>query len=322
MTFFVHDILFYLRFKIIYSLDMDKARKIYVRKSHGTKVIIFAVIVLAAVQGWFLYSSYKEVVTKMPKNLFESPRPFPLTELIANTPYIPSGQENIQATDNTEGPQETSEENLATVTETAGETETVVSETATPEFELSEVQKKIVLRLMELLEEDIQYGYEVYPDSGYPPGNTWISTDVISVVLKDAGFDLMELVYKDMTEHKEDYPLDIKKRDEPIKYIDFRDVFFQEQFFKRNALELDKQFIPGDENNNIQWQPGDIVYFQFDPDNPYQDLGGFISSRKNDEGVPLVIMISKDLGRVSEIDTLLDYVVVGHFRYPNPYEEG
>jgi len=38
--------------------------------------------------------------------------------------------------------------------------------------------------------------------------------------------------------------------------------------------------------------------------------------------VPLVIMISKDLGRVSEVDALLDYIIVGHYRYPNPYEEG
>ena len=183
------------------------------------------------------------------------------------------------------------------------------------------MQKKIVLRLMALLEEDIQYGYKVYKETGYPNENIWISTDVIAMVLKDAGYDLMELINKDMVDHKEDYPLEIKNRKDPIKYIDFRDVFFQEQFFKRNALELEKKFIPGNKENMIQWQPGDIVYFQFDPENPYQDLGGFISSRNNDKGVPLVIMISKEFGRVLEVDKLQEYIIVGHFRYPNPYTE-
>jgi hypothetical protein len=141
------------------------------------------------------------------------------------------------------------------------------------------------------------------------------------MVLKDAGYDLMELINKDMVDHKEDYPLDIKNRKDPIKYIDFRDVFFQEQFFKRNALELEKKFIPDNKENMIQWQPGDIVYFQFDPEDPYQDLGGFISSKNNDNGAPLVIMISKEFGRVVEIDKLQEYIIVGHFRYPNPYAE-
>ena len=144
---------------------------------------------------------------------------------------------------------------------------------------------------------------------------------VISIVLRDSGYDLMELIYNDMLEHNEDYPLDLKGRNEPVKYLDFRHVFFQEQFFKRHALGLDNEFIIDNEDNPVQWQPGDIVYFQFDPDNPDQDLGGFISSRSNDNGVPLVIMISKDFGKVSEVDVLYEYNVVGHYRYPNPYEE-
>ena len=90
----------------------------------------------------------------------------------------------------------------------------------------------------------------------------------------------MELIFKDMSEHKEDYPMDIKGRNEAIKYIDFRDVFFQEQFFRRHALELPLEFNPDDPNNTILWQPGDILYFQFDPDNPYKDLGGFVSPTK------------------------------------------
>jgi len=300
---------------------MEKAKKIQIRKSHGFKVIVFALVVFSAVQVWFLYKNYKEIVTKLPDNLYASPLSFPVSELTINSKYVPPSEnpENNQGAVTTE---ETIslENSLETAVTTAAEPAETAAE-STQEYVLSDVQKKIVLRLMALLEEDITYGYKVYKETGYPSENIWISTDVISMVLKDTGYDLMELINKDMVDHKEDYPLDIKNRKDPIKYIDFRDVFFQEQFFKRNALELEKKFIPGNKENMIQWQPGDLVYFQFDPEDPYQDLGGFISSKNNDKGVPLVIMISKEFGRVVEIDKLQEYIIVGHFRYPNPYTE-
>jgi uncharacterized protein YijF (DUF1287 family) len=300
---------------------MEKAKKIQIRKSHGFKVIVFAVIVFSAVQVWFLYKNYKVIVTKLPDNLYASPLDFPVSDLTINSKYQPPA-ENPENSQNTVIAQETiSLENSLETADTAVVESVETTAESTQEFILTEVQKKIVLRLMSLIEEDIQYGYKVYKETGYPSENIWISTDVIAMVLKDAGYDLMELINKDMVDHKEDYPLDIKNRKDPIKYIDFRDVFFQEQFFKRNALELEKKFIPGNKENMIQWQPGDIVYFQFDPENPYQDLGGFISSRNNDKGVPLVIMISKEFGRVVEIDKLQEYIIVGHFRYPNPYAE-
>ena len=129
----------------------------------------------------------------------------------------------------------------------------------------------------------------------------------------------MELIYEDMNEHKEAYPMDIVKRKNPIKYLDFREVVLQEKFFEKNenALELPKEFVPNDDDNIIKWQPGDIVYFQVDPDNPNRDLGGFIS-RYNNNNVPLVIMISKEFGKISEveIDKLQEYTIVGHYRYP------
>lgn len=304
---------------------MTRYKKVYIRKSQGFKVIVTVMILLAAVQVWFLYRNYKEVTTKLPEELFASPVSVPVSELTIRSPYNPPGDETEVAVveDENNGLDnlslEEAAESLTTVTETEEETEITTVETA--QFELTDIQKEIVLECMALLEKDIEYGYVVYPDVGYPQENIWISTDVISVVLNEVGYDLMELIYEDMKNHKEDYPMDIKNRSEPIKYIDFRDVFFQEQFFKRNALELETIFIPNKEDNVVQWQPGDIVYFQFDPENPYQDLGGFISSRTNDFGVPLVIMISKEFGKVSEVDKLMEYMVVGHFRYPNPYAE-
>lgn len=296
---------------------MERSRKIQVRKSQGLKIIIFTIVILTAVQVWFLINNYKEIVTKIPIDLFEAPVKYPISEYTNDLPFpdsdssaVISGSDTVNGTD--EDTELTAEEQAADTTGT--------SDTNEQAYELSDIQKTIIIKLMKLIDSDIIWGYQTYPDTGYPTENVWISTDVISMVYKDLGIDLMELINKDMIDHSEDYPLDIKNRSNPIKYLDFRDVFFQEKFFGRNALTLENEYVPDNEDNEINWQPGDIVYFQFDPDNPYQDYGGFLSSRTNDDGVPLVIMLTKDLVNIKEVDVLLEYKVVGHFRYPNPYE--
>lgn len=269
------------------------------------RYFIYAGIIIALLQFLALKSFYQEQkIIKLPQRLFQSPVEYPAEELSLEL----TGGPDISKEDIGTEPSAAADNEEQTDDEAAGNGELILTDT----------QKQIVLRLLELLEEDIQYGYETFPDTGYPSNNVWISTDVISVVLNDAGFNLMELIFKDMSEHKEDYPMDIKGRKEAIKYIDFRDVFFQEQFFKRNALELPLEFDVEDPNNSILWQPGDILYFQFDPDNPYKDLGGFVSPRNNEEGVPLVIMISAELESISEVDVLYEYTIVGHYRYPPP----
>ena len=271
------------------------------------RYFIYAGIIIALLQFLALKNLYQEQkIIKLPEKLFQSPVEYPTGELTLDL--------NIDRY----GP-DTDESRPSSALDL--EDETQASSESGPEsgdIVLTDIQKQIVLRLLELVEEDIEYGYEVFPDSGYPSNNIWISTDVISMILNEAGFDLMELIYKDMSEHKEDYPMDIKGRKEAIKYIDFRDVFFQEQFFKRHAFELPTEYTIDDPNNTILWQPGDILYFQFDPENPYKDLGGFVSPRKNVEGVPLIIMISAESGSISEVDVLLEYTIVGHYRYPPP----
>jgi uncharacterized protein len=298
---------------------IERTRKIQVRKSQGLKIIIFAIVILSAVQVWFLINNYKEIVTKIPIDLFKAPVNYPISELTINLPLINNEGNVTTASTESRTQSETGTTSAVTSEGQTGDT-TQTTDSGGQAFELSDVQKKIVINLMELIDSDITYGYNVYPE-GYPTDNVWASTDVIAMVLKDLGYDLMELINKDMIDHSEDYPLDIKGRKDPIKNVDFRDTFFQEQFFKRNALELDNEYIPDNEDNKIQWQPGDIVYFQIDPDNPNKDYGGFISSRTNDQGVPLVIMLTKELGKISEVDKLLEYKVAGHFRYPNPYAE-
>ena len=298
---------------------MERTRKIQVRKSQGLKIIVFVIIVLSAVQVWFLINNYKEIITKIPIDLFEAPVSYPISELVIDLPFRNSESNTTAGNGSSTGSEAGTASTITGEGQTGDTAETTDSNAQA--FELSDVQKKIVIKLMDLIDSDIIWGYKLYPDTGYPTENIWASTDVIAMVLKDLGYDLMELINKDMIDHSEDYPLDIQNRKNPIKYIDFRQTFFQEQFFRRNALELDKQYLPDNKDNVIQWQPGDIVYFQFDPDDPNKDYGGFISSHTNDQGVPLVIMLSKELVKISEVDKLMEYTVVGHFRYPNPYAE-
>ena len=284
----------------------ERIRKKQYRKSVNYKYFIYIVGLIALLQLLTLRACYQEKIFKLPEKLFSSKIDFPISELTLDISYGESESRSIEDGD-------------ASVTEEDSAIESDENQSAEIEGQnLTDIQKKIVLKALELLDKDIKYGYEVFPDAGYPTSNVWISTDVISVTLRDCGYDLMELIYKDMSEHKEAYPMDIKGIKTPIKYIDFRVVFFQEKFFQRNALELTVEYDINDENKSLLWQEGDIVYFQFDENNPDKDLGGFISPRYNDEGVPLVIMISSEFGKVREVDKLLEYKIVGHYRYPPP----
>lgn len=284
----------------------ERIRKKQYRKCVNYKYFIYIVGLIALLQLLILRACYQEKIFKLPEKLFSSKIDFPISELTLDISYGESESRSIEDGD-------------ASVTEEDSAIESDENQSAEIEGQnLTDIQKKIVLKALELLDKDIKYGYEVFPDAGYPTSNVWISTDVISVTLRDCGYDLMELIYKDMSEHKEAYPMDIKGSKTPIKYIDFRVVFFQEKFFQRNALELTVEYDINDENKSLLWQEGDIVYFQFDENNPDKDLGGFISPRYNDEGVPLVIMISSEFGKVREVDKLLEYKIVGHYRYPPP----
>lgn len=285
----------------------ERTRKKRYRRNIDYRYIIYIIVFIAALQLVVLKIFYKEEPSRLPERLFSSQKDFPISELI---PYMPGEEQESES---------------LVDTDTQGDNASETDESSSNEsgsLNLTDTQKNITLRIIELLDEDIEYGMEYFPNTYYPGiENKWISTDVISVTLNDCGIDIMELIYKDMLEHKEDYPIDeITGRKTPIKYIDSRNVFFQEKFFERSddSLILTNEYDIEDENRNLIWQAGDIVYFLVDKDDPDSDhYGGFISPRKNGDGVPLVIMISSEFKKVSEVDVLLEYKIVGHFRYPH-----
>ena len=293
-----------------------KIRKTQNRKRVRYNLLIIVFIAFAALQVWTLKTYYKEVTFELPKILFKSAASLPISEITVGKETESVDIDTANAVD---GQDESSQTSTTLINSENGEssTETTISGDSNA-FELSDIQKKITLRLMKIPDEGIVYQYQAYAETGYPNEKNWISTDVISVVLNDSGYDLMELLYKDMTEHIDAYPMDLKGSNTPSKNSDFRVVYFQQKFFQRNGLELPIKFDLQDPTNILQWQPGDIVYFEIDADNPGKDVGGMISNHKSDKGIPLVIMITADLGKVSEVDALSTLKVSGHFRYPYP----
>jgi len=284
----------------------ERIRKKQYIKSISYKYFIYIIAVIAILQLLTLRACYKEKILELPEKLFSSGIDFPISELTLDTNYGESESEPTQSSD-------------TSITEEALEAEAEENQSdETGNQNLTDTQKNIVLKALELLDRDIEYGYQLFPDTGYPSSNVWISTDVISVTLNECGLDLMELIYQDMNEHKEDYPMDKTGRKTPIKYIDSRDVIFQEQFFNRNALALPTEYAIDDEDNSLIWLAGDIVYFRFDENNLDKDRGGFISPHTNIDGVNLVIMISPENNTLEEVDVLQQYEIVGHYRYPQP----
>ena len=113
-----------------------------------------------------------------------------------------------------------------------------------------------------------------YWDTGYPPDDIGVCTDVIWRAFKNAGYNLREMVDQDIKISNED--------DYHIKYpdsnIDFRRVGNLYVFFSKYA-----QSLTLDIHDISEWQPGDIVVF-----GNYKHIG-IISDKRNRKGIPYVI---------------------------------
>ena len=110
-----------------------------------------------------------------------------------------------------------------------------------------------------------------YYASGYPDDEYGVCTDVVAFSLKDAGYDLMELVYNHIMENRKLYDIDVID-----KKIDFRRVVNLNIYFKDTAINLTT-----DVNKIDEWQGGDIVVFK--------KHIGIVSDKRNKKGIPFVI---------------------------------
>ncbi len=136
-----------------------------------------------------------------------------------------------------------------------------------------------------------------YYASGYPDDGYGVCTDVVAFALKNAGYDLQELVDTDITNNPGVYNIY-----SPDRKIDFRRVANLDIYFRRYAISLTTDLTQVDE-----WQGGDIVTFY--------DHIGIVSDRRNADGVPYLIHHSGPLQKRYEEDFLGSRSdILGHYR--------
>lgn len=138
-----------------------------------------------------------------------------------------------------------------------------------------------------------------YYNTGYPNDEYGVCTDVVGFGLKDAGYNLMELVNEDIIAHKDRY--NIKSID---KNIDFRRVRNLNVYLKNNHISLTT-----DLSKIAEWQGGDIIVFK--------DHIGIISDKRNKKGIPFLIHHANPMQINYEEDILELYnkdYIIGHYR--------
>ncbi|NPV43527.1 MAG: DUF1287 domain-containing protein [Firmicutes bacterium] len=147
-----------------------------------------------------------------------------------------------------------------------------------------------------------------YYAGGYPPDDEGVCTDVIWRAFKEAGYNLKDMVDKDIRENLSLYP---RVGGRPDPNIDFRRVPNLTVFFKRHALVLTSEVIPGDADNLKEWQGGDIVVYG----SPVPHIA-VVSDKRRKDGVPYIIHNGGPYAR--EEDKLLSWPsdIIYHFRFP------
>lgn len=137
-----------------------------------------------------------------------------------------------------------------------------------------------------------------YYAGGYPPENEGVCTDLVWRALKNAGYNLREMLDFDIRTSPQDYP-NITQRD---KNIDFRRVPNLKVFFDKYAQKL-----TNDIKDISQFQPGDIVIV-----NGTKHIG-IISDKRNSDGVPYILHNGGQPKR--EENALWRMSITAHYRF-------
>ena len=159
-------------------------------------------------------------------------------------------------------------------------------------------QTDILQNVKKYIETKPKYESKYYR-TGYPDDEYGVCTDVVAFGLKDAGYDLMELVNEDIINNRANYNIDTID-----KNIDFRRVRNLNVYFKNNHISLTT-----DITQIKEWQGGDIIVFK--------DHIGIISDKRNRNGTPFLIHHANPFQINYEEDVLESYeegYIIGHYR--------
>ncbi len=134
-----------------------------------------------------------------------------------------------------------------------------------------------------------------YYEGGYPNDGYYVCTDLIWYALKEAGYNLKELMDEDIKKHKNDYNITTIDSN-----IDFRRVKNIKVFLDKYTLKM-----TNDVKDYTEWQRGDIVV--------YNDHIGIVSDKRNKSGISYII--HHDGHHLYEEDGIDRKQVVGHYRF-------
>lgn len=149
---------------------------------------------------------------------------------------------------------------------------------------------------------DPNYVVLKYP-GGDVPRSRGVCTDVVGRALRTAGYDLQQLVHRDILASPQSYRHTGLKR--PDRNIDHRRCPVLITYFQRNGIRLTTSV-----NNSTMWQPGDIVFWKL-PSGLHHV--GVLTDRRNAAGLPWAV---HNLSKPAEEDVLTAYTIIAHFRYP------
>ena len=147
-----------------------------------------------------------------------------------------------------------------------------------------------------------------YYDGGYPPPDEGVCTDVIWRAFLNAGYNLKDMIDKDIRENTSDYP---RVNGAPDPNIDFRRVKNLVPFFKKFATSLTTEIIPGVAENLKEWQGGDIVVFG----EPVEHIA-IVSDKRRNDGVPLIIHNAGPYTLENDMIQNWPSPITHHFRFP------
>lgn len=172
---------------------------------------------------------------------------------------------------------------------------------------------KIISAAKERTTHDVTYTDKYYSaNSGKPPDNEGVCTDLVWRALDGADIDIQELLYEDMLSDLNYYPLHIWGMESPDKLIDFRRVPNIEAYLKKYAISLTTKIKPCDYQNLLRWQPGDIVIFSLDGSGPSDHIA-IVSDSRDKDGIPKLIH-NWGIGEIEDDGYGWLKKAVGHYR--------
>ena len=142
-----------------------------------------------------------------------------------------------------------------------------------------------------------------YP-MGDPPKNKGVCTDVTIRAMRNAGFDLQELIHKDIRRNRSRYKA-IKSVD---RAVDHRRVRNMLPYFKAHYKLINTRL---DWNTRSTYLPGDIIFMDVTSIWPGADHVGVIADKSDDMGFPYQI---HNLSTTGYDVVHLRYRLLHHFR--------